>query len=603
MSLTEHSAVIRRLVVSPGAATQHRPPAAATPAGVPATPAAVSAVLRAFGQPPAALPARTVVHIASATPDPALGTEHEGFTVRTTASSGRALRRAHEELRAGAADFALVAGFDGPGPDTITVYAVKRAAEAVADGDGVVGVLDLDDTVDVDTVPPLRPLRHGHRDTDPQRHRLLLWSGRDGADETRVRGELLPLLGNLHSEAFASLPTAVPCGTVPGPVRGAAVSTASLAAGAVHKAPAVRADRPRPVALLFPGQGSQHHRMAAGLYRREPVFTAAVDAALSHMGEEGPRIRRDWLTTGRPAIGIDDVRRAQPLLFAVDYALGRLVLSWGVRPAALLGHSAGELVAAALAGVMSLREAVGMVMSRVREAVRIPEGGMLAVGAGEERLRPYLTDEVGIAAVNTAQQVMLAGRAGPLAEVRERLIGDGLVAVAVPATSPFHSPAMAPASDAVEEDYRHVPLREPSLPLYSGYTGALMGPDEARSPRFWARQITDTVHFRTALEELLRTDDVLLVEAGPRQTLTAFARRHRAVRLGASAVVPLLPARPGTAEADRQSVLTAAGRLWTEGHDVDLVALSRLWTWSDEETAAPAAADAGAPPLAPALHH
>ena len=80
----------------------------------------------------------------------------------------------------------------------------------------------------------------------------------------------------------------------------------------------------------------------------------------------------------------------------------------------------------------------------------------------------------------------------------------------------------------------------------------------------------------------LNREDVLLVEAGPRQTLTAFARRHRAVRLGASAAVPLLPARRGTAEADRQSVLTAAARLWTEGHDLDVEALSRLWTWSDE---------------------
>ncbi|MEU7061130.1 acyltransferase domain-containing protein [Streptomyces sp. NPDC046197] len=595
MSLTEHSAVIRRLVVSPGAAAGNRARAAASPA-------AVSAVLRAFGQPLSALPVRTVVHIASAAPDPALRPVHEGFTVRTASSSGRALRRAHDELRSGAVDFALVAGFDGPGPDTITVYAVKRAAEAVADGDSVVGVLDLGDTDDLDAVPPLRPLRHGRRETDPQRHRLLLWSGRDGDDERRVRGELLPLLSSLHSEAYAALPTAVPCGTAPGPVRGAAVAIARLAAGTVHKAPVVRAGRPRSVALLFPGQGSQHHRMAAGLYRREPVFTAAVDAALSHMGEEGPRIRHDWLTGGRPTIGIDDVRRAQPLLFAVDYALGRLVLSWGVRPVALLGHSAGELVAAALAGVMSLRDAVGMVMARVREAVRVPEGGMLAVAAGEESLRPYLNDEVAVAAVNTAQQVMLAGRAAPLTEVRQRLLRDGYVAVTVPATSPFHSPAMAPASDAVEHDYRRVPLREPALPLYSGYTGALMRAEEARSARFWARQITDTVYFRAALEELLAVDDVLMVEAGPRQTLTAFARRHRAVRLGASAVVPLLPARPGTAEADRQSVLTAASRLWTEGHDLDLVALSRLWTWSDEDLPATGGADAATPSLASAAH-
>uniref|UniRef100_UPI0015EFE1DD acyltransferase domain-containing protein n=1 Tax=Streptomyces shenzhenensis TaxID=943815 RepID=UPI0015EFE1DD len=339
------------------------------------------------------------------------------------------------------------------------------------------------------------------------------------------------------------------------------------------------------VALMFPGQGSQHAGMAVGLYRREPVFTAAVDAALSHMGEEGHRIRADWLDPGRAAIDIDDVRRAQPLLFAIDYALGRMVLSWGVRPAALLGHSAGELVAATFAGVVSLRDAVAMVQARVSEAVKIPAGGMLAVAASEEQLLPYLTGDVAVAAVNANQQVMLAGSQIPLNAVRDRLKADRFTVVPVPASSPFHSPAMAPASDAVEIRYREIPLREPKLPLYSGYTGTLMSPEEARSPRFWARQITDTVYFRNALDELLAADDVLLIEVGPRQTLTAFARRHRSVRLGAGAVVPLLPVRRGTLEADRQSALTAAARVWTEGHDLDMKAVARLWTWGGEEPA------------------
>ncbi|MCX5249977.1 acyltransferase domain-containing protein [Streptomyces sp. NBC_00201] len=573
MPLTADSAVIRRLMVCPGPAGEDRAP-------VPASAAAVSAVLRAFGRAPRDLPVRTVVYVGAHAPDPGLAPEHEGFAVRTASAPGRALRLAHEELHSGIADFALVAGFDEPEPGTIAVYALRRAAEAVADGDTVIGVLDLAGPADPDASPPLKALRHGHRATDPAHHRLLLWSGRDERDEQRVRGELLPLLSGLHHEGFPALPTMVPCGSAPGPVRGAVVTVAALSASAVHKAKPVTVRTPRSVALLFPGQGSQHHAMAAGLYGREPVFTAAFDAALSHMGDEGPRIRADWLTRGRPLIPVDDVRRAQPLLFAVDYALGRMVIGWGVRPTAVLGHSAGELVAATIAGAVALPDAVAMVLERVRQAVKIPAGGMLAVAADERRLRPYLRDDVAIAAVNANQQTMLAGSAEPLAEIAERLRADGLTVVTVPATSPFHSPAMAPASEAVEAAYRDIPLRQPTLPLYSGYTGELLGPDEALSPRFWARQITDTVYFKQALESLLAADDMLLIEAGPRQTLTAFARRHRAVRLGASAAIPLLPGRPGTAEADRQSVLTAAARLWTEGHVPDLVALSGLWTWS-----------------------
>ncbi|MEU6658603.1 acyltransferase domain-containing protein [Streptomyces sp. NPDC046821] len=582
MSLTSHSAVVRRLIVSPGPAPREQTP-------VVASATAVSAVLRAFGRSPEDLPARTVVLIGAAVTDPGLPAEHEGFTVRTAATPGLALRRAHHELHDGTADLALVAGFGEPDAHTITVYAVKRAAEAVADGDAVLGVLDVTSPADA---PPLRPVPQNPRGTDPDRHRLILWSGQNTEDEVRVRGELLPMLSGLHREAYPALPTAVPCGIPAGPVRGAAVAVSALAARTVHQARAVDVKHPRPVVLLFPGQGSQHAGMAAGLYRREPVFTAAVDAALSHMGEEGSRVRADWLDPQRAAIDIDDVRRAQPLLFAIDYALGRMILSWGVKPTAFLGHSAGELVAATFAGVVSLRDAVTMVMARVREAVKIPAGGMLAVAASEEKLRPYLTDGVGIAAVNANQQVMLAGSRGPLAAVADRLRADRFTVVTVPATSPFHSPAMAPASDAIETDYRAIPLREPKLPLYSGYTGTLMSAEAARSPRFWADQITDTVFFRHALDELLAADDVLLVEAGPRQTLTAFARRHRSVRLGAGAVTPLLPARAGTPEADRQSVLNAAARIWTEGHDLDLNAIARLWTWADEN--APAAAGTGA---------
>ncbi|MFI5807638.1 acyltransferase domain-containing protein [Streptomyces sp. NPDC051561] len=599
MSLTVHSAVTRRLVVSPGPAPQIT---------LRATPAALSAVLRAFGRAPADLPVRTVVYIGDTplpadplpgTPLPApLPAEHEGFVVRSTPSPGHALRLAHHELQDRTADFALVAAFGEPAAGTITVYALRRAAEAIADADPVLGLLDLADpagkTADPTAVPPLRPVDHGARTTSPDRHRLLLWSGRDAKDEARVRGELMPLLSGLHEEAFPSLPTAVPCGTPPGQVRGAVVTVAALAAAAVHRAKTVTHPGPRPIALLFPGQGSQHHAMAAGLYRHEPVFTAAVDAVLSHLGEEGDRIRTDWLSTAQqgagPAVPVDDVRRAQPLIFAVDYALARMVISWGVRPAALLGHSAGELVAAVVAGAIALPDAVAMMRERVREAVKIPPGGMLAVAANEEQLRPYLAADVAIAAVNARQQTMLAGSVAPLAAVEARLRADGYTVVTVPATSPFHCPAMAPAAEAIESAYRTLPLRAPTLPLYSGYTGELMTADQATSPRYWARHLTDTVQFAPALESLLAVDDMLLIEVGSRQTLTAFARRHRAVRLGASAAVPLLPARPGTAEADRQSVLNAAARLWTEGHDLDQVALSRLWSWTAEPARTPVAA-------------
>ncbi|HEX8630101.1 MAG TPA: acyltransferase domain-containing protein, partial [Catenuloplanes sp.] len=328
----------------------------------------------------------------------------------------------------------------------------------------------------------------------------------------------------------------------------------------------------RPVALLLPGQGSQYAGMATGLYGHEPAFTAAVDDVLRHMGPDGQRVRDDWLGI-TSTVDVDDVRRAQPLLFAVDYGLVRMLESWGVRPVAMLGHSAGELVAATLAGVFTLRDAVRAQLDRVRFTAGVPTGGMLAVAATAEQVRPYLTGDVAIAAVNASRQTMLAGTTGWLAQVRSRLTGAGMTVAVVPASSPFHSPAMAVVARRTEPGLAAMSLRPPERTMYSGYTGELLGAADATTPRFWARQVTDTVHFAAALDRLLGARDVLLVEAGPGQTLTSFARRHPAVRRGTSDAVALLPR---GAAGDPGTVVAAAARIWAEGHDLHLPGVAGL---------------------------
>jgi acyl transferase domain-containing protein len=121
----------------------------------------------------------------------------------------------------------------------------------------------------------------------------------------------------------------------------------------------------RTVALLFPGQGSQYPKMAAGLYGHADVFTSTMDQAFRALGSQGHVIRRDWLAeTLTPHF--DGVTRAQPLLYAIDVALGRMVLDWGVEPAAMLGHSVGELAAATLAGVLTFAEGIGLMRDRAR---------------------------------------------------------------------------------------------------------------------------------------------------------------------------------------------------------------------------------------------
>ncbi|MEW2566872.1 acyltransferase domain-containing protein [Streptomyces sp. NPDC047070] len=327
------------------------------------------------------------------------------------------------------------------------------------------------------------------------------------------------------------------------------------------------AERPLPVALLLPGQGSQHPLMATGLYGYEPVFTEAMDEFFDAAGPEGGPLREDWLAE-RPATELDHVTRSQPLLFAVDLALGRLVLSRGVRPAALLGHSIGELASAVLAGVFSTRDAVGLVLDRVGRLAKAPPGGMLAVAASTAEVEPYLSGDVVVGAVNAPRQTILAGPDGPLDEAGRALGEAGFVCRRVPSLSAFHSPVLEPACRGAAERFAAVRKNTPSVPVHSAYTAAPLTRDDIDDPSFWARQPVAPVLFWPALEGLLATGDHLLVEVGPGQGLSQVARRHPAVRRGTSTVVSLLPARPGPPEADRGAVEAALARVAEAGHSI-----------------------------------
>ncbi|MFG2194381.1 acyltransferase domain-containing protein [Streptomyces sp. NPDC048639] len=312
----------------------------------------------------------------------------------------------------------------------------------------------------------------------------------------------------------------------------------------------------RSVVLMFPGTGAQHARMAAGLYGHEPVFTDAVDAVLAELGAEGGAVRADWLADA-PAEPMDADTRSAPLLFAVDYAMGRLVESWGVRPAAYLGHSMGEFAAAVLAGVFRLEDAVRLLWERVRMQRTTPAGGMLAVAAAERELSGYLGDGVVVGAVNAPRHTVLSGPEAPLRAVAEKLVADGRTFRRLASRTPYHSPALAPLVRDTEALIGTMRLAPPRTPLYSAYTARLLSAAEAVRPAFWAVQPTAPVLFWPTLDRVLKDDDRLLVEAGPSQSLTVPARGHEAVRSGRSAVVPALPPRALGPEADRRSVRAA----------------------------------------------
>ncbi|MER5415580.1 acyltransferase domain-containing protein [Streptomyces virginiae] len=324
----------------------------------------------------------------------------------------------------------------------------------------------------------------------------------------------------------------------------------------------------RAMVLLLPGQGAQHLRMAAGLYGAEPVFTAAMDEVFdtveAYAQGEGERLRADWLTD-RPAVDLDCVTRSQPLLFAVDHALGRLVVSWGSRPDVLLGHSIGELAAAVLARIFTLRDATRLVLDRIRLLADGPTGGMLAVAASVREVEPFLAGDVVVGAVNAPRQTVLAGPDPALELTHKALTEHEFTCRRLPSLSPFHSPVLAPAVAGSERAIAALPVSPAALTLHSCYTARPLTAREAGDPGYWAAQPVAPVLFWPALDAVLTGRDAVLVEAGPGQTLAQLVRRHPAVRAGTSVVVPLLPARPGPPERDRDSVAAARESLAEHG--------------------------------------
>jgi acyl transferase domain-containing protein len=323
----------------------------------------------------------------------------------------------------------------------------------------------------------------------------------------------------------------------------------------------------RPIAFLIPGQGSQQPRMAAGLYGHFDVFTDVMDTAFWLLGRDGKQVRADWLAEAPPDT-FDDVTRAQPLLYAVGCALGRLLESWGIEPTALLGHSVGEMVGATLAGVLEFEDAMRLMRERMRIFADTPPGGMLAVAAAPDQLAGYVTKQVAIAAINGPRQVLLSGPAAPLAAAERRLQAEGVTCMRARARQAFHSPAVADAVARSFEGWRTTPLRPPRRRLYSAYLGEVLPADRACDPRFWAHQPTEPVLFGPTLDRLLSDGDFLLVDLGPGQGLSALARRHPAVSTGRSAVTAMLPTRAGDAERDRHCVRIAAERIRAEGYSV-----------------------------------
>ncbi|WP_437528734.1 beta-ketoacyl synthase N-terminal-like domain-containing protein [Sorangium sp. So ce726] len=332
----------------------------------------------------------------------------------------------------------------------------------------------------------------------------------------------------------------------------------------------------RPVVFMFPGQGAQHVRMGARLYASEPVFRRHIDegaAILRPLMKQDPRelLYPGADPTDASRAAVDRTELAQPLLFLVEHALAQTWMSWGVKPAAMIGHSVGEYVAACLSGVMSLGEALALVVARGRLMQSLPPGAMLSVNLPEAELSRLIEPPLGLAAVNGPSLCVASGPVEAIADLERRLGQRGVGARRLRTSHAYHSPLLEPIVGPFAEQVRRVRLSAPRLPWVSNVTGAWITAQEAQDPAYWVRHLCKTVRFAAGLELLAERRDRVLLEVGPGRALSTIARQQPAFAEEGGALHSL-PS-PTDPTADDVHLFETLGRLWIAGVDVDFRAV------------------------------
>ena len=343
----------------------------------------------------------------------------------------------------------------------------------------------------------------------------------------------------------------------------AAIAGGQDAAG-VLKGKVAAVDRPK-VAFLFTGQGSQYVGMGRQLYDSQPTFRRAVDRCAELVDRH---LDRPLLSVLYPPPGesspIDQTAYTQPALFAIEYALAELWRSWGVEPSAVLGHSVGEYVAACVAGVLSLADALTLVAARGRLIQALPAGGaMCAVFASETQVLDLVAPgTVSIAAVNAPDNVVISGEGAAVRDAVARLEARGIRTEPLAVSHAFHSHLMEPMLDDFEKVAAGVTSAPARLGFVSNVTGGLMRGDFA-SPAYWRTHVRSTVKFAESMRALQQLGATVFVEIGPRPTLSSLGKR--CLLNDASVWLPSL----SKGRDDWRQMLDSLGRLYTAGGDID----------------------------------
>lgn len=324
----------------------------------------------------------------------------------------------------------------------------------------------------------------------------------------------------------------------------------------------------RPIAFLFPGQGAQYVSMGRQLFNETPLLRDILERCAQQLK---PWLGLDLRDILYPPMGsvadqhLNSTALAQPALFVIEYALAELWRAWGLAPHTMLGHSLGEYVAACLAGVFSLEEALWLVTQRGRLMQSLPPGAMLAVQLSEAEAARFIRTPLALAASNAPEALSIAGPTAAIEELAARLSAEGIGWRRLATSHAFHSPMMEPIMEAFAQVVQGVTLHPPAIPFIANVTGDWITPTQATDPWYWAEQLRRPVQFARGVATLAAEPGLIGLEVGPGHTLRSLIRQHQPALTVATS---LPPARAETLS-DALFLKQSLGQLWLAGATPD----------------------------------
>ena len=325
-------------------------------------------------------------------------------------------------------------------------------------------------------------------------------------------------------------------------------------------------ETPGEVVFSFPGQGSQYINMGKELYEEEPVYKEAVDRCAEVLKEhlDAEDIRQVIFPAVNHQLAeekLKDTRYTQPALFVTEYALAQLWMSWGVQPSILCGHSLGEYVAAHLAGIFSLEDALKVISARGALISALPRGNMLSIRVSEQKIERLLPAELSIAAVNGKELCVVSGEDEHIAMFAKVLDQHEIPYQLLSTSHAFHSSMMEPIIQDFKNVLQSVQLKKPQKPIVSTVTGTWLTDEQATDASYWSEHVRHTVRFADALDTINSLENPLLIEIGPGKVTSTLAMKQLDPKR--SGIVTSMEKIQGQSEI--KSLLKAVGRVWLHG--------------------------------------